>query len=214
MPALGADVLARIQPYMFLAEKIGALHAQLDQGRIDKVEVVFSGDFSELPTVHLTRAVLKGLLDPLLPDSVNYVNAPTLAQRRGIQVIESHRSLADDHSCLLTVRAHTDKEEREICGTVFGRGEIRIVHIDGYRVDIDPKGSMIVTQHNDRPGIIGKVGTLLGNAGVNIAGMNVGREAAGTKALMVLLIDEPVRDALMAEIVKIDGMAAARQVQL
>ena len=195
MPSLGADVLGRIQPYLHLAEKIGSLHAQLDRGRIDKVEVVYSGDFADLPTVHITRGVLKGLLDPLLPDSVNYVNAPTLAARRNIQVIESYRAPSDDHSCLLTVRAHTDKENREICGTVIGHGEVRIVHIDGFRVDIDPVGNMIVTEHTDRPGIIGKVGTLLGDKGINIAGMNVGRESIGHGALMVLLIDEPVPDA-------------------
>lgn len=214
MPSLGADVLARIHPFLFLSEKIGALHSQLDRGRINKVEVVFSGDFADLPTVHLTRAVLKGLLDPLIPDSVNYVNAPTLAQQRDIQVIETKRALSDDHSCLLTVRTFTDAEDREICGTVFGRGETRIVHIDGYRVDIEPTGNMIVTEHTDRPGIIGRIGTLLGDHKINIAGMHVGRESAGRAALMVLLVDEKVPEPILAQIAAFDGIDRVHQVQL
>ena len=104
---------------------------------------------------------------------------------------------------------------REICGSVTGRNDIRIVHIDGYRVNIKPFGPMLITEHTDRPGIIGKVGTLLGDNAVNIAGMHVGREAAvGSRALMVLIIDSPVSEALLDKIRHIDGMETARQVQL
>jgi D-3-phosphoglycerate dehydrogenase len=214
MPALGAEAIGKIGPFLLLAEKIGSLHAQMATGRISKVEIIYSGDFEDLPIVHLTRAALKGLLDPTVPESVNFVNAPSLAQQRGIQVTESRRPLADDHACLLTIRVKSDKDDREICGTVFGRDEVRIVHIDGYRVDIDPRGAMLVTEHTDKPGIIGKVGTLLGNNNINIAGMHVGRESIGRRALMVLLIDEPMPTNLLQDIVKIEGMETARQVQL
>ncbi|MDR3708788.1 MAG: phosphoglycerate dehydrogenase [Capsulimonadaceae bacterium] len=214
MPSVSHDVLSRLQPYLTLGEKIGSLLAQLASGRIDKVEVVFGGDFGDLPTVHIVRAVLKGVLDSVVPESVNYVNAPTVAQHRGIQVIESKRPAVDDHTCLLTVRAYSGSVNREVCGTVFGRDDISIVHIDGFRVDIKPRGAMLVTEHNDRPGIIGKVGTLLGEKKINIGGMHVGRSGIGQRALMVLLIDEPVPAELVEDIKTLAGMESARQVQL
>ncbi len=214
MPSVSADVLARIEPFLLLAEKIGALHAQMADGNIVAVEALYAGDFDALPTVHLTRAILKGLLEPIIPESVNFVNAPSLATARGIKITESRTVANDDHSCLLTVRAKTAAgTEREICGTVQGK-DVRIVHIDGYRVNIRPTGPMLITEHTDRPGVIGKVGTLLGEAKINIGGMHVGREGVGQGALMVLLVDTPVPDALLAQIRQVDGMETARPVLL
>jgi D-3-phosphoglycerate dehydrogenase len=214
MPSVSAEVYARIEPYLTLAEKIGSLHSQMSVSGVRAVEVIFNGDFEGLPTVHITRAVMKGLLEPVIPDSVNYVNAPALATAHGIKVTES-RVENDGHSCLLTVRATTQNNNvREICGTVQGKGDVRIVHIDGYRVDIVPHGSMLVTEHTDRPGIIGKVGTLLGDNHINIAGMHVGREAQGQSALMVLMVDSPMADAIVEQIRGFEGLETARQVTL
>ncbi len=164
MPSVPPDVLARIEPYLMLAEKIGSLHAQFTSSSISEVEVVYAGDFDNLPTVHLTRAVLKGLLEPIIPESVNYVNAPALAAARGIKVTESRTPAGGKQ----WVHPHRPQKverkaaEREICGTVFSRDNVRILYIDGFRVDIRPAGPMLVTKHTDRPGIIGKVGTLHG----------------------------------------------------
>jgi D-3-phosphoglycerate dehydrogenase len=112
------------------------------------------------------------------------------------------------------VTIHTPGGDRTICGTVFAPNDYRIVHVDGYRVDIIPNGWMLVTQHTDRPGIIGSVGTLLGNNAVNIAGMNVGRQKIGGRALMALMVDEAISDELMKEIRSIPGMETAQLVQL
>lgn len=141
------------------------------------------------------------------------VNAPFLAEAKGIKVVEAVRPATQDHTCLLTVVAHLPGGVRTLCGTVYD-GEAHIVHLDGYHVDIIPTGSMIITQHNDAPGIVGKVGTLLGTNHVNIAGMNLGREAAGGRAVMVLLIDEPISPELLQEIRSIAGMEAAQLVTL
>lgn len=215
MPSVSADMLGRLQPYLTLAEKIGSLHAQLTSSPISEVEVIYAGDFENLPTVHLTRAVLKGLLDPIVPESVNYVNAPTLAAARGIKITESRTPDSGEGSgCVLTVRKRGGNGEREICGTVLSKDNIRILYIDGYRVDIRPSGPMLVTQHTDKPGIIGKVGTLLGDNGFNIAGMHVGRESEGQGAVMVLKLDTAIPDALLEQIRRIDGMETARLVQL
>lgn len=214
MPSVSADILSRIEPYLWLAEKIGSLHSQLTATGVQGVEVIYSGDFGDLPTLHVTRAVMKGILQPIVPDSVNYVNAPTLAAARGIQVTESRTNIGDQ-ACVLTVRARTGgSASREICGSVLGRGDIRITHIDGFRVNVTPEGSMLVTKHEDRPGIIGKVGTLLGDNSINIAGMHVGREGEGADAVMILKVDIAIPDPLLDQIRTIPGMETARQVQL
>ncbi len=215
MPSVPADVLGRIEPYLMLAEKIGSLHAQLTSSSISEVEVVYEGEFDALPTVHLTRAVLKGLLDQIIPESVNYVNAPALASARGIKVTESRTSAPANGGSLLTVRKKgAESGEREISGTVFSRDNVRILTIDGYRVDIRPSGPMLITKHTDRPGVIGKVGTLMGDNAINIAGMHVGRESEGQGAVMVLKLDTVVPDAILAQVRQVDGMETARSVEL
>lgn len=220
MPPLSAEALERARPYLTLAEKMGSLQTQLARdldGRgkpIEAVEVLYQGDFAEIPTNAITRAALAGLLTPMLSEPVNLVNAPSLANARGLKVTESVRSSATEYSHMVTLTVTTPDGQRTICGTVFGKSDIRIVHIDQYHVDVSPDGSMLLTQHIDKPGMIGAVGTLLGAAGVNIAGMNVGREKVGGRALMVLMVDSPVSDDLMAQLRALPGMETARQVRL
>lgn len=220
MPALSAESMAVAQPYLLLGEKIGSLHAQLArdlEGRghpVETVEIHFQGDFSEIPTGAVTRSVLAGLLSPILSDPVNLVNAPLLATERGIRVTEAVSNVLSEYSQMLTVKVTTSAGPRTICGTVFGSSDIRIVHVDGYRVDIPPEGIMLMTVHQDRPGMIGAVGTLLGSAGVNIAGLHLGREKVGGRALMVLLVDDPISDELLACLRVLPGMETARRVVL
>jgi D-3-phosphoglycerate dehydrogenase / 2-oxoglutarate reductase len=219
LPVISAEDLARLAPYQTLASKIGSLQMQLAKasgaaGRpIAEVEVGIYGDLEGLPTGPVTRAVLKGLVTPLLSDPVNEVNAPALAEARGIKVVETRYPAQANHTCPISVRARFANGEHTICGTVYD-GAAHIVHIDGYRVDILPTGNMIVTAHTDKPGMIGKVGTLLGENGVNIAGMNVGRDNSGGRAIMVLLVDDPISDELMGKIRAIPGMETAQLVSL
>jgi len=157
---------------------------------------------------------LKGLLDSMVAESVNFVNASALAKQRGIEVIDSRKPGARDYGSLLTVRAWSGEHSREICGTAQSPIDIRIVHIDGYYVDIKPEGSMLVTEHKDRPGVVGKVGTLCGENNINIGGMHVGRTGVGQKALMVLIIDGPAPESILEEVRQLPGMDTVRQVQL
>ncbi len=220
MPALSSEVMAEAAPYLELGTKIGSLHTQLARQLdgsgtpIQEMEILYQGHFGEMPLAPITRAVLQGLLTPMLSDPVNLVNAPTLAAARGIRVTESHSDTAIEYNAMLTVRACLPDGCRTICGTVLSKSDIRIVHVDGYHVDIVPDGTMVFTQHIDKPGIIGAVGTLLGQNGVNIAGMNVGREKVGGRALMVLLVDDPITDALLRQIRAVPGMEKAQVVQL
>ncbi|MCC6729601.1 MAG: phosphoglycerate dehydrogenase [Chthonomonadales bacterium] len=219
MPSLSAEALDAARPYLKLAECIGSLHTQLardldGRGRpIEAVEVLYQGDFGVVPTGPLTRAVLAGMLAPTLSYPVNLVNAPVLAAQRGIRVTESHTTAHHEYVALVTVRARTPAGQREVCGAVFARGDLRIVHIDDYRVDIAPEGTMLLTQHIDRPGMIGAVGTLLGSNHVNIAGMNVGREKVGGRALMVLMVDDEIGADLLQQIRALPGMETARLVR-
>lgn len=220
MPPLSAEALERARPYLTLAEKMGSLQTQLareldGRGRpIEAVEILYQGDFSEIPTNAITRSALAGLLTPILSEPVNLVNAPSLAASRGLKVTESVRTSVSEYSHMVTLTVTTPAGSRTLCGTVFGKSDIRIVHVDHYRVDISPEGPMLMTQHTDKPGMIGAVGTLLGAAGVNIAGMNVGREKVGGRALMVLMVDTPVPDDLMEQLRALPGMETARQVTL
>lgn len=220
LPVISAEDLERLAPYQVLAAQIGSLQMQLARatvgsGRaISDVEVAFYGDLDGLPTSPITRAVVKGLMTPLLTDPVNEVNAPSLAEARGIKVVETtHEADHANHTCPIRVRARFANGEHTICGAVYD-GAAHIVHIDGYRVDILPTGNMIVTAHHDQPGVIGKVGTLLGEHNINIAGMNVGRDSSGGRAIMVLLVDDPISPDLMSKIRVIPGMETAQLVSL
>ncbi|GBC97212.1 D-3-phosphoglycerate dehydrogenase [bacterium HR16] len=218
LPPIDPEVLQRIAPYLMLAEKIGKLHTQLAQAPIVQVQVTYSPDFAELPTDILTRAVVTGILQPVLSEPVNPVNALLIAQNRGIHVTQSLQQQAEAHELypsLITVTVQTSAGKRhEVAGTVFGKSDARIVTVDGYRVDVIPQGIMLFTQHTDKPGVIGRVGTLLGSRNVNIAGMHLGREKVGGKALMVLMVDDPIDASLLAEIRALDGMETAQVVEL
>ena len=213
MPALSADVLAAVSPFMALAERIGALASQLAEGAINSIEISYCGELSGMETGPVGRAVLRGLLQPILVESVNLVNAPIIAESRGIRIIESKSAAPEDYTSLLAVKVKTDKGEKLINGTLFGKKDIRIVRIDNYQIDLIPEGNMIVALHTDRPGIIGSVGMLLGSHGINIGGMHVGRKSVGKEALMVLNVDEPVSDAVMAQLTELDGIETTKLVQ-
>jgi D-3-phosphoglycerate dehydrogenase / 2-oxoglutarate reductase len=200
MPAVSADVFARIEPHLDLGVKIGRLHAQLADSPIRGVSVIYSGELLNLEIQPVTRGVLMGLLQPVLAQSVNFVNAPYIAEQRGIRVTESKTAGEDDYPNYICVEVEETSGRRTIGGTVLGRRDLRIREIDQFRIDLKPEGYLLFARHHDRPGIIGKVGTLLGEAGINIAGMYVGREAAGQRAIMVLTVDEPVSEELIDQI--------------
>jgi D-3-phosphoglycerate dehydrogenase / 2-oxoglutarate reductase len=214
MPAVSADVFARIEPHLDLGRKIGRLHAQLADGPIRSVTVTYGGELLNLEVQPVTRAVLMGLLQPVLAQSVNYVNAPYVAEQRGIRVTESKTAGAEDYPNYICVEVEESGGRRTIGGTAISRRDIRIREIDQFQIDLKPEGFMLVARHTDRPGIIGRVGTLLGQANINIAGMHVGREAAGQRAIMILTVDERVPEPLLEEIREAIQAELVRQVEL
>ena len=213
MPALSAEVLSAVGPYMTLGERMGVMAMQLADGAVQAIEISYCGELSGLETGPVSRSVLKGLLQPILTESVNLVNAPMIAESRGIKITESKSQAPEDYTSLLMVKVKTDKGEKLIEGTLFGKKDIRIVCIDDHEMDIVPEGNMLVTMHIDKPGIIGRVGTLLGSHSINIGGMHVGRKGIGTLAVMVLNVDDPISDGVMKQIAELDGIETARLVQ-
>lgn len=211
VPPINPQSLAMIKPFLTLAEKLGRFQSQAVSGRVNKVEVTYSGELLHYEVTPLTTAVVKGLLDPILQGGVNYVNATLLAKNRGIQVFST--TVANGgYNNLISVRVVTDLEEMTIAATVFHCADFRLVSVDGYRMDAVPEGHMLYIPHIDRPRIIGPVGSLIGAHNINIAGMQVGRKVEGGKAVMLLQVDAEVPDETLEEIKRLDGVLSVKKV--
>lgn len=211
MAPVSAQTMRRISPYFTLAERMGCTLCSLAEAPIRELHVEYNGEITEVDTRMITTAVIKGLLNPILQNAVNYVNAPSIAKMRNIKVMEIKNKTAESFANLLTVRVVTAQGELKVKGTLFGE-EARIVMINEYRVDVDPHARILICPHINRPGIIGKVGSLLGASGVNISAMQVGKtEVAGTN-IMVLTLDNDLPADVMQEVTAVDGIFGAKLV--
>ncbi|MDD4137457.1 MAG: phosphoglycerate dehydrogenase [Methanoregula sp.] len=208
VPPEQAEVL---EPYTQLAEKMGRFAIQIAGGRLASVECIYGGELSAYAgsMKYVTRLALKGLLDPILQQPVNIVNAEFVAKERGIKVSETVTQDANGFRNLITIKIKTDKGEETVSGTVFFKGRSRIVAVGGYTMDMIPEGNVIVSRHLDKPGVIGRASTILGKNNINIAGMQVGRINPGEQALMVLNVDSDVPAAVMDEIRSMPGIFTA-----
>jgi D-3-phosphoglycerate dehydrogenase len=191
---------------------MGCTARSLADGAISEVEVGYNGEISELDTKMVTTAVLKGILNPILQDVVNYVNAPAIAKSRSIKVKEVRNKESENFANLLTVRITAKKDQViTIQGTLFGE-DARIVAINDYRVDVDPHARILICPHINCPGIIGKVGSLMGAAGINISGMQVGKTDVSGTNIMVLTVDNDIPTNILNEVIAIDGIFGAKLV--
>jgi len=213
LPPIPAELMSRVEPYLKLAERMGALHSQLADAPIERVHAVFSGDWGDLPLDIIARAALAGLLQRSTDAPVNLVNAPLIAQQRGVHLEWSVRPETELYPDTLTLTAHTPRGAQQLTGTVFGRSDLRITHMNDLFVDLRPEGILLMTEHQDRPGIIGRVGTVLGNHQVNIAGMHVGRKEMGGRAVMILQVDNPIPPEAFEQIRQMEGVESARVVR-
>jgi D-3-phosphoglycerate dehydrogenase len=211
MPSVPATVLNKLQPYFTLGEKLGRFLGQVTEGAVREIVVNYSGELVDVDTTPLTRYIVRGVLGNRL-EGVNIVNAMHLAKTREINiVIQKSHAANSSFTNLVTVTLKTKAEERVAAGTLLaGYGE-RIVQIDQYPVDFAPEGHLLLISHNDKPGIIGRVGTLLGNNDVNIATMQVGRKVVGGSAIMVLTIDKSAPKEVLAELAKLPEIVGVRE---
>ncbi len=213
-PSVSAEEFARLQPFLTLGERLGALLAQMNDGRIDNVGVRYYGELADRKNDLVVNAVLVGLFKPILSASVSPVNARSVAQARGLELIESHSSRRRNYTTLLSVKLHTDRGDSWVEGAVFDRTAPRLVMLDGVPVEAPLEGAMLVICNNDEPGVIGAVGTILGRHGVNIANFALGRE--GSRAVGVVNIDEtnPLPDLVLDELRKVPAIRSARIVRV
>ncbi len=215
IPGLSAEIMDSLKPHLQLAETMGLLISQLSGGQVKKIEVRLQGEFTQHPSQPLIVASLKGLLSTALGDQINYVNASLEAESRGISVIELTDEVSNDFSGgSLQLDTYADKGGHSLTGTVLADGDLRITSIDEFPVNVTPSRYMLFTRHRDMPGIIGKLGSLLGIHNVNIASMQVGRKIVRGEAVMVLSIDDPIPSEVLASILSIDGINAAHPVIL
>ena len=208
MPSLSAEEAPKLKPYMALAEKLGALVGQLTTGAITRLSVHSEGSAADLNQKPITSAVLAGFLGTQTA-TVNMVNAPLLARDRGIEVREIRSEREGDYHTLVRVSVKTEDGERSVAGTLFGDQAPRLVELFGIKVEADLVGSMLYVVNDDAPGFIGRLGTLLGEAGVNIGTFHLGRRQAGGEAVLLLSVDEPVSADLLARVKALPGVRTA-----
>ncbi|URD60609.1 phosphoglycerate dehydrogenase [Sphingomonas sp. KRR8] len=205
MPSLSAEEAPRLKPYMTLAEKLGRLVGQVLGDTVRSVAIEVEGAAAELNQKPITGAVLAGLMGTY-SQTVNMVNAPFLAKERGLDVREVRHEREGDYHTLVRVTVGTDAGERTVAGTLFGNSGPRLVDIFGVPVEAELSGAMLYIVNNDAPGFIGKLGTTLGSAGLNIATFNLGRRAAGGEAVALVAVDEPVPAPVVQQLCALEGV--------
>jgi len=207
------SVLTLIKPHLDLAERMGKFLVQWADEGIRELHIEVRGDISE--HFHpISAAVLKGILGEIVDFPVNIINAPYVAKDRGIRVEELFSEDSPDFKHYIKVVAGSDGGRKVVGGTVLEGQLLRIVQIDRYRVDIEPEGVLLVFENKDVPGVIGKIGSILGSAGVNIAGFRLGREKKGGIALGILNLDDPVSEKVLEELTGVPELLFAKQVVL
>lgn len=211
-PSLSVELMNQLRPHLDLAEKMGSLMGQLVR-KIHNITISYIGDVSMLDTRPLTHAILKGFLGSFTDQPINYVNAPTLANEKGIQVNETKSQSKGDFAGLIKLRLEGHEEgPEEISGTIFEKKYPRIVRIGEIYLDAIPDGSMIFIQNFDRPGVIGNVGTTLGRHNINIGRFQLGRR--GDRAICLVNIDTPANEKVIKEIESLPNIISVRQVHL
>ena len=214
VPSVSPELLHVLRPYLTLAEKLGSLHAQMAGVLPNEVQVEYRGDVTQYNIAPLTLAVLKGLLSPVMEFAVNYVNAPILARERGIKIVESKGEEATDFASSIIVRAKNGKESLEVEGAIFAAKHPRIVRVNSFYLEAVPEGYILVLQNKDVPGVVGAVGTILGNHGLNIAGMELGRSEKGGNAISFTHVDESVSKKALDELRALPQIVSATLVKL
>ena len=213
-PSVSADVMAVIRPYLDLAEKLGTFQAQLLTGALQEVTIEYSGDLLNHNVAPITVSLIKGLLEPILTETVNFINAPVIARERGIKVIEVKSTETKDYTNMIVLTVKTPKEVSQTAGAVFGKDDPRIVRINEFSVEIVPEGYILAVSNDDRPGVIGNLGTTLGDNKVNIARLHLSRNAQAKKALVVLNTDSPVGPDVLDKLRKLPHVVSVTPIKM
>jgi D-3-phosphoglycerate dehydrogenase / 2-oxoglutarate reductase len=213
MPSVDRATLDAIGPYLTFAETLGRLAAQLAPKQSEVLRVNYSGKVGETDTTLISRAVLKGYLEVACSEGVNWVNAPSVAENMGLRLTESRLATPAEFTELVEVTAGSGEQRASVAGTFFGKSP-RIVGINGRRIEAYPEGTLLIYENRDQPGIVGAIGTLLGQHKVNIANMSLSRDSSGGVAMAVLNVDGAVSDEVLAELTKHPAILSARALRI
>lgn len=215
VPSVSAETMAKIGPFLSLAEKLGAFQTNLATGPMEEIQIIYQGELAELDSKPITISAIKGVLTPILKEEVNFVNALMQAKDRGIQVTETKNVTSEEFTNLLTIRVRTkDGNINEVAGTIFGKKEPRIVRINDFRLEAALEGHILLIYNEDRPGVIGRIGMCLGNAGINIARMQVGQDHSHKRNVILLSTDEMVTSEIITNLMQQDGVSRVKAVEL
>jgi D-3-phosphoglycerate dehydrogenase len=199
---------------MELGEKLGVLQSALANGPIRRVEVEIKGDLADRLVRPVAAALLKGMLERALPDTINYINAPVLATEHGITVSQTKGINLVDYPNLVSCRVHWDDGSRLLSGVLFGGKQPRLVQVDEYQIDVNPRGILLVLRNQDVPGVIGQVGTMLAADEVNIGEWRMGRHHPGGEALSFISLDNKPSDETLASLNDVEAIVALRMIEL
>jgi len=212
MPSISAEEAPRLTPFVKLAEQLGLFAGQLTESGLKGVRLEYAGAVADLNTRALTAAALSGVLQPLL-QTVNMVSAPTMARERGMHVEEVRREQQGAYEAYMRLTVITERQERSVAGTVFSDGKPRVIQIKGINLEAELGHSMLYITNEDKPGFIGRLGTMLGESEVNIATFNLGRHEQGSDAIALLEVDGDIDAALLAKIQTIPGVVQAKSLK-
>jgi D-3-phosphoglycerate dehydrogenase len=209
MPSINAEEAQKVKPWIVLAEKLGAFVGQLTDTSLQTVEILYEGTAADLNQRALTQAAIAGLLKPALSD-VNMVNAPVVAKERGIKISETRRPRQGAYEGYIKITAVLDGSTRRVAGTVFSDGRPRLIQVKDINLDAEFAPHMLYVVNEDKPGFIGKLGSLLGDAKVNIASFALGRSAPGDEAIALVEVDGGVSDKVLGDIAKLPLVKLAK----
>ncbi len=213
IPSVAEDEMHLLQPYLNLGERLGSILGQISEGGMNRLEIEYAGKVSGYNHKPITTTILKGLLNPILQESVNLVNAPLLAEQRNIDIVETPRQMAGELTSRIRVKLVTDAREWLVDGTTVN-GVPRVVGLNGIEVDFVPQGRLLFMTNWDLPGLIGRIGTILGDAGINIAGFQLGRKEPGGSVISFISIDDEVPESLLEKLAATEHVKSVRQVEL
>ena len=214
--ALQAGIPQEIKPFLSLAEKLGMLQAQVMNGKLKELSIELRGELLHKHAELLKAGVLRGLLSKLIQiqEPINYINAPVVAQSLSVRVSEKKEADIETYTNLFTIAYKTDVEERSFSGTVFAGKYLKLVKLDKYYIEGTPDGTFLYYTNIDRPGMLAKVGTILAEANINIAGLSLGRTGAGERALTVISVDNAIPEEVLNSVKALDGVFHAKVVTL
>jgi D-3-phosphoglycerate dehydrogenase len=211
---MDAGQVEQYQHFVDLAGRMASFIGQISDGRIQSVALRYSGEVCDMNLSYLTSIIVQRLLSKTLREGVNLINAGHVARLRGIKVQETRVEVPENYTNLITIEIRTDLDTHRVSGTVFTDRMPRIVDVDGFALEVIPRGHMIYFSNNDKPGVIGNIGTVLGRCSVNIAGMQLGRDQEGGRALALLLVDNPASPEVIEQLLKIENILMAKAIRV